>query len=878
MLNGMISSSFTQIDPHAMNIRLLEHEIKTLVDSTRISHNLPPLFNDSILYVASQHHSNYLVKLGDLSHYEEGKQAYYSPQDRARSYGAPESYLVGENVVYANYNARVRVKGREFETSNYNEMARCLVYSWIRSRGHFKNMIDPDYQVTGLSIGIDTVNQRVYSCQKFAKVLYKYDFVENKNMFPYSGVDREAVNAMLSDFPRNLSYPHGLRYDEKEKCDECKEIWEQYPHFSVRIKRNAFYLRVEEASFVQELIQNRRDGFAVEVVPFDPFACGNPAYYEEPSRRNGEKRTSGIVLEPVYRKDLMKGFKRRKRKDNIRFVNYILSADSVSFFKRFGRYRMVNFDAKYFEIKLGRVPKDVSTWWNHNLVYIHNKQLCHFVYLTNYPGELDLEMIDVPYYPPLPFDDYEFQLEHFSDTLELFYDPGATVTKDSELNRMIKMYQEKHLRIESVDIHGYCSVEGDEKKNEILHQQRATNILSAMKDILTKDTVTRIRSEVAWGHFYSRVKDDSKWNFLYDKSRKEIQRFLTDPNNERPLDILKEERKVKVVVVGTRDLNKSNALYYIQRDLNKMFFKTTSGQLECLNPDSLTRLYEKAYYFSTVDSISVEDFLSIHVPDYIGGRPHRLDHDIAFYRYNYLKDKADESAVVELESQIEFVFEMCGAADHLSPQFHYLSACLLVDRIRDKQNRLTTRDESIQKAFDRLNLLLSWYDLDEQFKLDVARANLNIINILMETIDGDQIFEYNKTINASLVQIVEYYRNTNQLTAEKVVQLSKLLCYFQNVGLAVELCRDFLDDNDVLQIYLPLAYQHSSFLSSDAELLSETVFLQLLKEAKARLTGEEWCRLFYGQYGIPFQVMDDESLRKLFCETCPNRVDEVFSE
>jgi uncharacterized protein YkwD len=62
--------STAQIDVSRIDIQLLEHEIKVLVDSTRKAHKLSPLFNDSILYIASTHHAKYLVNKGDLSHEE----------------------------------------------------------------------------------------------------------------------------------------------------------------------------------------------------------------------------------------------------------------------------------------------------------------------------------------------------------------------------------------------------------------------------------------------------------------------------------------------------------------------------------------------------------------------------------------------------------------------------------------------------------------------------------------------------------------------------------------------------------------------------------------------------------------------------------------
>ena len=92
----------------------------------------------------------------------------------------------------------------------------------------------------------------------------------------------------------------------------------------------------------------------------------------------------------------------------------------------------------------------------------------------------------------------------------------------------------------------------------------------------------------------------------------------------------------------------------------------------------------------------------------------------------------------------------------------------------------------------------------------------------------------------------------------------------------MSLCADYLDDNEVLKLYLPLAYNHSSYLSSDEEFEFETYYQNLLMEAKGRLTSEEWCNLFYGEYGIPFQVMDDKNLHSEFCSTCPDRVNDVL--
>lgn len=878
-LFGLMNFSSAQIDIAKIDRKLLEHEIKILVDSTRKAHRLSPLFNDSILYVASSHHSNYLVNKGILSHEEKEFKQWYTPQDRASYFGAPPTYFVGENLVYTPYNARVKVKGKTFQTDNYREIARCLVFSWINSKGHFKNMITPDYKITGLAIGVDPKTNRIYACQKFAKVLYQYSFDENELFFPYSKINSDSLNRIHATFSEELTYPHGLKVNKVEKCEECREQWANYPPISVRVQNNYFILRVEDAQFVQELIQNRKDGFAVEIVPFEPFVCGNPAYLGVPSRRNGKKRSSGTILAPVYRDDLVKGFKKRKSKKGVNFVSHLLQADSISFFKRFGTYSLVRFEAKYFEIKLGKLPKEyLNTAWNHNLMYIRDRQICHFVYLTNYPGEIQPEFVETKYYPPVPVNHYQFELEFFRDTTDLFFEPGAIVASGKELDRLMKKYGDAHVTIEKVLIEGSSSVEGKAETNESLHAKRAESILKQLKTLLSPEAEVHTSSSVAWNHFYSKVSGHPKWGFLSQLSREEVSNYLNDPKNERPLEILAEERVVRVVINGVREVNRYNALYYINRDLKSLVYKDVDKKILCRDMERLRLLYQQAYYLTTIDTLSEKDFLSIKIPPFTGGVSHELEHDLVFYRYHLLKDKLVGEELSQLKSKAESLFKKCGAPEHLSSEFQYLTANWMIEKLKSKRGSLTPDNEMIQKVFNRLGILMEWNKSNPDFVADIAKANLNVVNLLIESVDPALVFEYRDVVNNSLIHLVEYYQKNEQMDADRTLKMSKFLCYFQNVPLAIQLCQKHLDNDEVLKLYLVLSYVHSSYLSPMDELNFEKDYHELLMEAHRRFPAKEWCALFYGQNGIPFQIMDKVELRETFCATCPDRVLELLKE
>lgn len=879
LLVGLINFSTAQIDASRIDIQLLEHEIKVLVDSTRIAHKLSPLFNDSILYVASNHHAKYLVNKGALSHEENEYKQWYTPQKRASYFGAPPTYFVGENLAYTPYNAQVKIKGKTFQTNNYKEIARCLVFSWINSKGHFKNMITPDYQITGLAIGVDPKTQRIYACQKFAKVLYQYSFEENERFFPYSKINSDSLNRIHASFSEEVLYPHGLKANKIEKCEACREQWSSYPPISVRIHNNYFILRIEDAAFVQGLIENRHDGFAVEIVPFEPFVCGNPAYLGEPSRRNGKKRSSGTILAPVYRDDLVKGFKKRKSKKGVNFVSHLLKADSVSFFKRFGTYSLVRFEAKYFEIKLGKLPKEfLNTAWNHNLVYIRNRQICHFVYLTNYPGEIHPEFVETNYYPPIPVNNYEFELEYFSDTVDLFFEPGAINASGKEMERLLKKYKENHVTIKLVDLEASSSVEGKAAANESLHVKRAESILKQLGVLLSPDAEIRSRSFVAWDHFYSKVSGHPKWGFLSKLTREEVTNYLNDPKNERPLEILAQERVVRVVIDGVREVNKKNGLYYINRDIKNLVYKSADKKILCKDMERLRRVYQQAYYLTSIDTLSEKDFLSITIPPLSSGLSHELEHDLVFYRYHLLKDKVSVEELNQLISKAEALFKKCGAPEHLSSEFQYLTAKWMIEKLKSKRGSLTPDNELIQKVFNRLEILMEWNQSNPDFVADIAKANLNVVNILIESVDPALVFEYRNVVNNSLIHLVEYYQKNGQMDADRAIVMGKLLCFFQNIPLAIQLCKQHLDNDEVLKLYLVISYVHSSYLSSIDALIYEKEYHDLLMDAHRRLPAKDWCALFFGGQGIPFQIMDKVELREQFCATCPDRVLQLLKE
>ncbi|MGB1103047.1 MAG: CAP domain-containing protein [Crocinitomicaceae bacterium] len=401
------------IDPGHVNIKYLEHLIKIKIDSVRNDYDCAPLVNDSILYMAARHHANYMQQNGRLTHYEDNNEDYKTPQHRVSFYGAPH-YLVGENVLKTRANDNVKSKVKKnvsrkgyiyFNTNSYGGLADNIVSGWVNSEGHFKNIINPNYQVTGLAVGYK--DGQIYACQKFAQVPYVFDFKESKTLFTYSKYKPETKVASFTgirrDLLKNYKYEWGLQHDQLEKCDECLEMVREKPFITLRFEpgRNVFILRVENATYVDQMIQDKKDGFAVEIAEYKDYACGNSEYYEKPGRRNGQLKTNGKILKPLFRDDLIKGYKKRKKQKEVKFLSYLFGADSVKIKNRFAKYKSAQYTSEYYEINLGRLPKDVNGLWAHNLLYIQDGQICHVDYFTNYCGGLFNDTVAI-HFMPLP--------------------------------------------------------------------------------------------------------------------------------------------------------------------------------------------------------------------------------------------------------------------------------------------------------------------------------------------------------------------------------------------------------------------------------------------------------------------------------------------
>lgn len=822
-----------------------------------------PLVNDSILFTAAAYHANYMTINKTLSHYEKNS-ATKTPQLRAEYFNA-KHYYVGENVLNTKINAIIKSTDNEqYNTHYYGGLAHNIVMGWVHSPGHFKNIIECDYQITGVSIQLNKENGHVYACQKFARVDYKFHFSESRQLFPYSSYTPSIPLSTFPDTNRQLlnhTHTWELKHNHIETCSDCEKWVQKAPVTTVRIENNSFILKIENSEYVKQIIQEKKDGFAIEIVQYNDYACGNPEYFTLPSRRNGQCRLNGIVLEPLYRDDLIKGFKGRKKKEDFSFLSYLFNADSVDFLDRFPRSKIEKYDSKYFEIKLGKVPKNLSGLWGYNLVYIQNQQICHVDYFTNYCGEVYEEYLSIePHFPSLNAS-YSFTPETKTKHFEIYFDQKETDINQKLQEQLFDSLTGIAYTFDSVFVKAFASVEGDSMLNKKLSQERAQTVIEILES--KQDSTFNMRVELVsgWNHFYKQIQYHPQWNFLMNYEQQEVATIINQKYADELEPILARERKAQIEITYTIDVTNENLEYYILRE-QKLWLDSLNSITDPKSPTFLSALnnYFSFYVFTcqkvVTGFVDTNILSSFTMPDEFGCHS-PLGQLYLLNGYQFPEHFRSQLEWENFErSKVSLYFKDYKSS--LYPEFinHY-SNVYIDDWIKNKgasKNKIKNLYSLLQDSKQSLN-----QNSTNKTNASILLYNLNLL-LLNEFFSSDPI-KYQNEANIAIVNLIRLQEELGIYNDSLTLTMAKTAVYFNQIDLAIQLLSGASQNDEILSYLLPLYYQHNPFDTQND-------FYTLVSDASKVMDTTKWCNLFLHPCGIPFQALDNEGLRAIFCREC----------
>ena len=860
LISGINCFSQTPSDPirwDHINEKYLEHLIKVKIDAVRTGLQLKPLCNDSILYVSAKYHSTYLYQTGTLTHDEKGSPLTETPQKRARYFGAV-NYLVGENIALTYLNMPLKNKqGALYSISTYQQAADEFVQMWIHSPGHYKNMVLPEYNATGLAICVDKKTNIIYAVQNFATILYKYSFEENRTFFPYSNTEYPKPVSSFDGIDTNMhkgKHVFGLKKAKKTApCARCNENDSNFTFGLTRIEHqgNGIFLVSYSYEAIANLLKKRKDGFAAELVNYTPYDCGNPEYFTKQSRRNKECLFSGIVLKPIYRKKALSGF--RPSAKRLKAIKKSIKAGKIT---------------KY-SLKLGKVPKTIKDYYEVNLIILQKKKVCKVMHFSSFCGDTLDHFYKLPYYLDSISNTKVLSSASKNIKLTIPFEKNVSdypVNKNQLPDTLLKGL----FLADSMEIQAYSSIEGEERINKILEEQRALHISEALSIQQNKKIHTKITSGENWDLFGKQIKKNSELKKYEGLSKDSVKSILKNESEKSKLDpFLNEQRVAHVSIHAHENISDSTVEEILKgriQSLKKKILPTLnapSGQDLKALLDSLTSCLEISYNMINKKIIRPAFFENLDL-----GNQKSFDHyNLTKLRYSMLLPSKAEDSLRWVKKTYE---DLVNLYNHGHKSFFINYNVLHIIQSHGKKINVQIKDTETDQYISELQEFAT----DSAKKELMKRLGLNfwfeICRQPKQSLSKDKIPLFTKSL-----QNIYGYFNDKKLSVKESVKLANYYLYHARADWAYELLWPLYEngeiDPDGLKILAHMLYENY-------EESGRTAYYEFLQNMYPKLGKKNWCAMFIGPCNISFQALDYGIFRDFYCEQCHDYMNYVKSE
>lgn len=455
------------INVNAINYKLIDQLFSKKLDELRKSKNLGPLAHDAILAKAAEDQALYMQVNDTVTHQQKTPKK-VQPVDRVVFYKGTHDG-VGENCLFSYIQKRYLKNAKNKKDTSttiiitYEQAAEGIFQLWKNSPLHYKNMIDPRYEVQGLGLVYNPANKKLFAAQVFGIKPYTYD----KELLP-----------LLSDYgikPKNAAICAAL---EKEKLND-------YP-FGDRFFRegNKIYIYKHNPQDFYNTFKDPQDKVAIDIMQRDQFPCG------EPNRFNGSPYYDGVLLPPVTFKEIFA----RNQGQNGALLAYVCTIP----------------------------PELADRKIKYSVVIIKNN--CQCSYTT--PICQDTKLYDLinlqPFWDTIPT---ALATDSFHLTIKqkIRFQRGKAEVNPHDLGTTIAKLQNLGQFVKSVKLNAYSSVEGDAAVNKRLAEQRARVILSKLQPCLPKNVNAQVAAAENWNLFYRQIRNTpyaylKSWNELAIKN------------------------------------------------------------------------------------------------------------------------------------------------------------------------------------------------------------------------------------------------------------------------------------------------------------------------------------------------------------------------
>ena len=492
----------------------------------------------------------------------------------------------------------------------------------------------------------------------------------------------------------------------------------------------------------------------------------------------------------------------------------------------------------YVVIKYGKLPDHFNpSSIECNLLVLQKKYLCRYHAFSNLEYT-NWDLLEMGMYRDT-ITSTELAEKHYeiSKTLNFTipFEKNKVVFETIDIQPLYDSLSLTDYFIKEISIKAYTSVEGTLEKNIKLQNERANSIAKALQSYQLPEIDTYISANENWVEFLNDI-TDSKFSYLLDLSKEEIKAKLNEPNLLNEIEpILENHRKALV-----------------QLKLQKRFTKEEN------DPEAI-----KTYFDQNIQTRNINEALYLQEIIFEKIRDNQLPNDfigkLEIPQESLYGPLLNNLAIFSYENNDLYLYDNIMNFEKL--------LTILPNNVKVLYNltalkiKAWTEGELITNEKD---ILKSIQDLEknglEKSLVTRLKVNFHIILTQYNQINGDY-----KRKNSSLKQVYWLYSRLN-LNDKDLLSLSKYLAVYSKFDWAESILTKRIHELDVDE---NLIFYYIRLTINQPNKTKQSAYRKFLLNAIDK-NNQRFCDLFLpiSQGGYTFQLLEDEYLRKNYCENC----------
>ena len=526
-----------------------------------------------------------------------------------------------------------------------------------------------------------------------------------------------------------------------------------------------------------------------------------------------KSQIKGFLVKPVYASQLKSGLK--PTKDNI------------------------------FRTYVGKIPEGfLNDELEYNILFLGNKNLCRYyvIYdLESYTWDLlDMGM----YLDSITYDTKQikssseegFVIKNKTLKFRIPFKKNKSNYSQADIKPIYDSLRLTDFNIKTINIKGYSSIEGIESRNIELQELRAKSIIAALQTFQKPTIKTEVTSSENWVEFFNDIKG-TKYEYLSPFSKSEVREKIKGTVSRDMEPILKNHRKaVLELELEKKDKFETQSVEVLAGKFNNAITTESFNEAIEIQNSIFERIRMKESSLAILQKITV---------------PKQAKY------IDFLNKNAAFKYMVDFRQALIVRNELL-ALEKLVPKNKGVKYNLAAIKIKLWRFKAIEIDENELK--NEINALKN-YGIKSEV---ISRMMVNYHIIKAENLMQKRDY-VNKDISVD-------YINTNykrfSLSDYDYFSLAQFFSYYGNTSMAVELLESKARSIDINE---DLLFYYLNLTLINKELTQDSDYRTILLNAN-NMNKERFCKLFNAveSGGVTFQLLEDEYLRKAYCETCLN--------